>query len=133
MKQANVFLTALIAALTAVSGLEDALQALIRHHGGKRTAQLCEDIVTALRVAYPKTDAVVGVYKKQPTVSFPDKGAGYEMYKAHIRPYLPALRGATGGKKSSRTDAVELLVAYITKSGVTKSQAARAVEAAFRK
>ena len=133
MKQANVFLTALIAAIQAVSGLEDALKALIRHHGGKRSVMLCEDIVTSIRAAYPKTDAVVGVYKKQPTVSFPNKGAGYEMYKAHIRPYLPALRGATGGKKSSRTDAVELLVAYIAKSGVTKSQAARAVEAAFRK
>lgn len=133
MKQANVFLTALIAAIQAVSGLEDALHALIRHHGGKRSPQLCEDIVTALRVAFPKTDAVVGVYKKQPTVSFPDKGAGYEMYKAHIRPNLPALRGATGGKKSSSSDPMELLVAYITKGEYTKAQALRAVNAAFRK
>ena len=133
MKQANVFLTALIAALTAVSGLEDALKALIRHHGGKRTPQLCEDIVTSLRAAFPRTDAVVGVYKAQPTVSFPNKGAGYEMYKAHIRPHLPALRGATGGKKSSSTDPVEKMVAYIEKGEYTKAQCLRAVAAAFKK
>ena len=40
---------------------------------------------------------------------------------------------AAGGKKSSSTDPIELLITYITKSGVTKAQCLRAVEAAFKK
>ena len=44
-----------------------------------------------------------------------------------------AFKGKKAAASSAEKDPVELLVAYITKSGVTKAQAARAVNAAFKK
>ena len=69
----NVYLNAMIALIKAKQDHTKALAALVKHRKG-RTPALCEDIVTALRIVYPSTDACVSVYAGQPVVSFPNKG-----------------------------------------------------------
>lgn len=109
MKALEHYCNTLVALIKAKQDHSRALAALVNAAGGKRTAALCEGIVTVLRVVYPATDACVGVYKKQPVVSFPRKGAGYEFYKQHIAPQLPALRKPTGGQRNA-VDPVEALI-----------------------
>ena len=109
----DIYLNAVIALIKAKADHTAALAALVKHRGG-RTPQLCEDIVTCMRVAYPNTDACVGVYARQPIVSFPNKGSGYQFYKDNIAPHLPKLRKPTGGKRGS-TDPVEAEIKRLLK------------------
>ena len=104
----DIYLNAVINLIKAKADHTKALAALVKHRGG-RTPALCEDIVTCMRVAYPNTDACVGVYARQPIVSFPNKGSGYQFYKDNIAPHLPKLRKPTGGKRNA-ADPVEVLL-----------------------
>ena len=109
----DIYLNAVIALIKAKADHTAALAALVKHRKG-RTPELCEDIVTCMRVAYPSTDACVSVYAGQPVVSFPNKGSGYEFYKREIAPHLPKLRKPTGGKRGS-TDPVEAEIKRLLK------------------
>jgi hypothetical protein len=91
----NAYVDALIALIKSEQDHTKALHSLIAYHDGKRSEELCNDIVAALRAAFPATDACLGSYKQQPTVSFPKKGSGYEFYKKNIAPMLPKLREPT--------------------------------------
>jgi len=110
----NKWLDALIAALAARRNHEEALKALISHHGGKRTMPLMEDLLAGLRAVYPKTDAEIRAFKGQPNISFPNKGVGYQLWKDEILPHLPKLRKATGGARHS-VDPVERFAKTIMK------------------
>lgn len=102
MKHQNQWLDSLIAALAARKGHEAALTALVAHHGGKRTLELMTDLCAGVHAICPKTDAEVKVYMGQPNVSFPSKGAGYEMWRTMIAPHLPKIKAATTKKRSSK-------------------------------
>jgi len=130
----NVWLDRLIAAIAAKKNHETALAALIKHHGGKRTLPLMEDLLSGIRAIYPATKAELSVRGGTPNVSFPDKGVGYQTWKEHILPHLPKLRAATGGKKSNKTSPRELAVLRIKglkKAGFTRLQLLAAIELAF--
>ncbi len=124
------YVTTLAACITAKQQHAKALEQLIAHHRGKRTVELCEDIVAALRIAFPQTDACVGAYAGQPCVSFPKKGAGYQFYCEEIRSRLPALRKATGGKrkaakqsgKRARVSVKQVVAAYRGLSAAEKRE-----------
>ena len=109
----DIYLNAVINLIKAKADHTAALAALVKHRGG-RTLQLCEDVVTTMRIVYPKTDACVSVYAGQPVVSFPNKGSGYEFYKREIAPHLPKLRAATGGKRGN-SDPVEAEIKRLLK------------------
>ena len=130
----NVWLDALIAALAAKESHTKALAALIKHHGGKRTMELMEDLLSGIRALHPATKAELSVRMGQPNVSFPDKGVGYQMWKDDILPHLPKMRAATGGKKSQKTSPRELALARIKSlksQGFTKAQLLAAIELLF--
>jgi len=130
----NVWLDRLIAALAAKQSHEAALAALIKHHGGKRTLPLMEDLLSGIRALYPATKAELSVRMGTPNVSFPDKGVGYQAWKDMILPHLPKLRAATGGKKSNKTSPRELAVLRIKglkSQGFTRLQLLAAIELAY--
>lgn len=106
MKHQNQWLDSLIAALAARKGHEAALTALVAHHGGKRTLELMTDLCAGVHAICPKTDAEVKVYMGQPNVSFPSKGAGYEMWRTMIAPHLPKIKAATTKRSSKASDPV---------------------------
>jgi hypothetical protein len=130
----NVWLDRLIAALTAKQSHEAALTALIKHHGGKRTMELMQDLLSGIRAIHPTTKAELSVRMGTPNVSFPDKGVGYQTWKEHILPHLPKLRAATGGKKSHKTSPKELAVLRIKglkSQGFTRLQLLAAIELTY--
>lgn len=130
----NVWLDALIAALAAKQNHAKALAALIKHHGGKRTMPLMEDLLSGIRALHPATKAEISVRVGVPNVSFPDKGVGYQLWKDDILPHLPKMRAATSGKKSNKTSPRELAVLRIKKlkeAGFTRLQLLAAIELAF--
>ena len=130
----NVWLDALIAALAAKQSHTAALTALIKHHGGKRTMPLMEDLLSGIRAIHPSSKAELSVRMGQPNVSFPDKGVGYQMWKDDILPHLPKMRKATGGKKAQKTSPREKALARIKSlksQGFTRLQLLAAIELAF--
>jgi len=136
----NVWLDALIAALAAKRGHEAALAALVKHHGGKRTMPLMEDLLSGIRAIHPTTEAfstwrnVLGV--ATPNVSFPNQGVGFQTWRDFIAPHLPKMRPAVvrGGKKSQKTKPRELAVKRIKalkSQGFTKAQLIAAIELTY--
>jgi hypothetical protein len=131
----NVWLDRLIAALAAKESHTKALTALVKHHGGKRTLELMQDLLSGIRAIHPTTKAELSVRMGTPNVSFPDKGVGYQTWKDMILPHLPKMRAATtGSKKSNKTSPKELAVLRIKKlkeAGFTRLQLLAAIELAF--
>ena len=130
----NVWLDALIAALAAKESHTKALAALIKHHGGKRTLPLMDDLLSGIRAIYPATKAKLSVHMGTPNVSFPGKGVGYQLWKDDILPHLPKLRAATSGNASKRSSPRELAVKRIKSmkaEGFTKAQLLAAIELTF--
>jgi len=140
----NVWLDALIAALAAKQSHEAALTALIKHHGGKRTMPLMEDLLSGLRALHPTTKAIITVRNvlgvATPNVSFPDQfkgqgGVGFQTWRDFIAPHLPKMRAAVkGGKKSQKTSPRELAVKRIKalkEQGFTRAQLLAAIELAY--
>lgn len=135
----NAWLDALIAALKAKQSHEVALTALIKHHGGKRTVPLMEDLLSGIRAIYSKTKAELSVRNvlgvATPNVSFPDKGVGFQTWRDCIAPHLPKMRASTTkGKKSNKTSPREKALARVKSlksQGFTKAQLLAAIELAF--
>ena len=139
----NVWLDTLIAAIAAKKNHEAALAALIKHHGGKRTMALMEDLLSGIRAIHPTTKAELSVRNvlgvATPNVSFPKQGVGFQTWRDLISPHLPKMRAATkGGKKSNKTSNKtsprELALARVKSlkaAGFTKAQLLAAIELAF--
>lgn len=130
----NVWLDALIAALAAKESHTAALTALVKHHGGKRTMELMQDLLSGIRAIHPTTKAELSVRMGTPNVSFPDKGVGYQTWKDMILPHLPKMRVATSGTKSHKTSPKELAVLRIKKlkeAGFTRLQLLAAIELTY--
>ena len=134
----NVWLDALIAALAAKQSHEAALAALIKHHGGKRTMPLMEDLLSGIRAIHPATKAELSVRNvlgvATPNVSFPDKGVGFQTWRDCIAPHLPKMRAATKGGKSQKSSPREKALARVKalkSQGFTKAQLLAAIELAF--
>ena len=123
----NQWLDMLIAALAAKKNHEAALAALIQYHGGKRTLPLMEDLLSGIRAICPTTRAEITVRAGMFNITFPGKGAGYELWKNMILPYLPKMRAATGGTRD-RIDPIAAEVKRL-KGRFTAAQLRRLVAA----
>lgn len=134
-KQFNHYLDLLQKALRAKEDAAKALKGLIASCGGKRTLPLMEGLLACMQALYPNTDAILSVRSGEWNVSFPRKGSGYQTWNEEIRPHLPLLRPATGGKKkaASPIEKAEKALAALRPEGLTKQQAYAAVELAFSK
>lgn len=140
MKKQNKWLDALIAALEADKDHEEALAALVKEHGGKRTEALMADLLQGIRFLFPQTGAEITCRKvagvEQYNVSFANGNtSGESCWVKKIKPHLPNMRAPTGGKKkaASPIEKAEKALAALRADGLTKAQAFAAVELAFSK
>jgi len=131
MKLQNQWLSALIAALAAKQDHKAALAALVKHHGGKRTVGLMEDLLAGLQALHPKTpssagtDAEITCYMGQPNIKF-TKNLGRDTWRTYILPHLPKIKAATHKGSSKSVDHVAKLAQRIMRD-LTAAQRRRLV------
>jgi len=113
MKLQNVWINALVAALAAKRDHKAALTALVKHHGGKRTVALMEDLLAGIHMLHPGTDAELTCYMGQPNIKFTKKSSDRDTWRNYILPHLPKIKAASHKGSSKAADPVAAMAKRI--------------------